>query len=181
VSGLWLAPALAALLIAGPAAAQEPAVATSAARPADIASPDAIIAALYDVISGPAGATRDWARFRSLFAPGGRLIMIEPAADGAPRQARVLSPDDFVAMATPVLAGEGFFERETARRSERYGAMLHAWSTYASRHAERDAKPFEEGVNSIQLFHDGRRWWVLSLTWPAEPPGSLPEEYRRSR
>ena len=42
------------------------------ANPADVASPDAIIAALYDVISGPAGQPRDWNRFRSLFAPGAK-------------------------------------------------------------------------------------------------------------
>ena len=37
-----------------------------AAKPADVASPDAILAATYDVISGPAGP-RDWDRFNSLF------------------------------------------------------------------------------------------------------------------
>src|SRR5215216_1186711 len=52
-----------------PAAPQTP-----VANPADVASMDSIIAALYDVISGPAGKKRDWDRFRSLFAPGARLI-----------------------------------------------------------------------------------------------------------
>jgi len=41
-----------------------------AAKPADVASPDAILAATYDVISGPAGQKRDWDRFRSLFLSG---------------------------------------------------------------------------------------------------------------
>jgi len=36
------------------------------AKPADIASPDAILAAAYDVISGLAGQERDWDRMRSL-------------------------------------------------------------------------------------------------------------------
>src|SRR5688572_18845337 len=44
-----------------PAAAPIP-----AANPADVASIDAIVAALYDVISGPAGKKRDWDRMRSL-------------------------------------------------------------------------------------------------------------------
>ena len=39
-----------------------------AAHPQDVASVDAIIAALYDVISGDSGVVRDWDRFRSLFA-----------------------------------------------------------------------------------------------------------------
>ena len=37
------------------------------ANPADVSSVDAIIAAIYDVVSGPAGEDRDWSRFRSLF------------------------------------------------------------------------------------------------------------------
>ena len=43
------------------------------ARPADNDSIDSVVRAVYSVISGPAG-TRDWARFRSLFADGARLI-----------------------------------------------------------------------------------------------------------
>src|SRR5882762_1290326 len=44
------------------------------ANRADVESIDAIIAATYDVISGPAGKKRDWDRERSLFVPGARLI-----------------------------------------------------------------------------------------------------------
>src|SRR3979490_2964070 len=44
------------------------------ANPADVASIDAIIAAAYDGISGPAGKKRDWDRERSLYFPGARLI-----------------------------------------------------------------------------------------------------------
>src|SRR5215471_2305349 len=35
------------------------------AKPADVHSIDAILAALYDVISGPSGQQRDWDRMRS--------------------------------------------------------------------------------------------------------------------
>ena len=46
----------------------------NSANPADVESIGAIIAACYDVISGPAGKKRDWERERSLFYPGARLI-----------------------------------------------------------------------------------------------------------
>src|SRR5688572_26940736 len=59
-----------------PTAAQTPAAAPAtqapAADPKDVATMDAIVAALYDVISGPAGQKRNWDRFRSLFVPGAR-------------------------------------------------------------------------------------------------------------
>src|ERR1051325_5687173 len=65
----------------------------STAKPEDVATMDAIVAALYDVISGPPGK-RDWDRFRSLFYPGARLIPtgIRPTGEAG---SRVLSPDDY--------------------------------------------------------------------------------------
>lgn len=44
------------------------------ADPSDVGSIEAIVAAAYDVISGPAGKKRDWNRERSLFISGARLI-----------------------------------------------------------------------------------------------------------
>ncbi|MDP3378921.1 MAG: hypothetical protein Q8S53_11195, partial [Brevundimonas sp.] len=56
-----------------------PATATApAADPADVATPEALITAVYDVISGDAGVARDWDRFRSLFHPTARLIPSGP-------------------------------------------------------------------------------------------------------
>ena len=48
---------------------------TAKPRPEDVATPDAIIKAMYDTISGPAGK-RNWYRERSLFLDGARLIPI---------------------------------------------------------------------------------------------------------
>ena len=59
------------------------------AKSDDVKSVDAIVAALYDVISGPAGKPRDWDRFRSLFAPDGRLGIVRPtrpAVNGQPER-----------------------------------------------------------------------------------------------
>jgi hypothetical protein len=38
--------------------------------------------------------------------------------------------------------------------------MAHVWSSYASARTE-DVEPYNRGVNSITLFHDGTRWWVM--------------------
>jgi hypothetical protein len=146
-------------------------------RPADGASEDAVIAALYDVLSGPAGRSRDWDRLRALFAPGARLMPTGVLAGGA-GQLRTLSADEFVATTAPVLAFTGFYERELARRTERFGAVAHAFSTHESRRAPGDARPFRRGVNSIQLWNDGRRWWIVSVLWADETAGSpIPPAY----
>jgi hypothetical protein len=62
-------------------------------RAADTDSVDSVVRAVYDVISGPAGP-RDWARFRSLFADGARLITLR-VTDSAATPV-VMTPDDYV-------------------------------------------------------------------------------------
>jgi hypothetical protein len=165
---------------------------TPGARASDVSSMDNIIAALYDVISGPAGQKRDWDRMRSLFVPGARLIPTSPVRPAGtapdaplkgdePYATRVLDVNGYVSRAGPYLEEHGFFERESARRVESYGNVAHVWSTYESRHNAADAKPFARGINSIQLMNDGARWWIVTVFWQAETPQApLPKKYLKS-
>jgi hypothetical protein len=151
-----------------------------AVNPADVESIDAIIAACYDVISGPAGKKRDWERERSLFYPGARLIPTAtvPGKTDVDLAPLVLDVEGYIARVEPIFANQGFYEIEVARRTEQFGRIAHVWSTYDSKHALSDAKPFMRGVNSIQLFNDGTRWWILSVYWQHESSQfPLPEKY----
>ncbi|HEU5450598.1 MAG TPA: hypothetical protein VFU76_01360 [Terriglobales bacterium] len=149
---------------------QPPAAATTpTAAPADVKSVDAILSALYDVISGPAGKARDWNRFRSLFVPGARLIPLVQKKEGG-YETRVMSPDDYVTRAQGAFDKQGFFEHEISRRTHRWSHLVEVFSVYESRHAADDAKPFARGINSIQLMYDGGRWWVVTILWQAETP-----------
>lgn len=151
--------------------------ATPAANPADVASIDSIIAAVYDVISGPAGKKRDWDRMRSLFVPGARLIPTGARPTGG-YCSRVLTVDEYIERAGGFFDKEGFYERELARQTEQFGQIAHAFSTYDSKHAPEDAKPFQRGINSIQLMNDGKRWWIVTIFWQGEDEKSpLPEKY----
>jgi hypothetical protein len=137
--------------------------------PRDVESIDAIIAAAYDVISGPAEQKRDWNRERSLFYRGARLI---PTATVAGRndvdlEPQILDVEGYIARAEPLLKA-GFYESEVARRTEQFGRIAHVWSTYESRHDPSDPMPFMRGINSFQLFNDGKRWWILSVYWQHE-------------
>lgn len=146
-----------------------------AARPDDVKSMAAVVAAAYDSISGPAGQPRDWDRFRSLFVPGARLIPAVAANGGA--TARVLSVDDYVQRSTAGLE-RGFFEREIARKTDAFGNIAQVFSTYESRHAASDAAPFARGINSFQLLKDGDRWFIVTIYWDSERPGNpIPEQY----
>ncbi len=156
-----------------PAAA---APATPTARPEDVATPEALVAALYDVISGPKGQARDWDRFRSLFAPGARLIPSGKRKDGTVGH-RMLTPEDYIQASGKVLVEEGFREREVFRVAERFGPLVHVFSTYEAFRAE-EKQPFLRGINSIQLIHDGKRWWLLTVAWtPEMPEQPVPAKY----
>jgi hypothetical protein len=159
---------------------KEKAAAVIAARPDDVKSIDAILAALYDAISGPAGE-RDWDRLRSLFYPAARLIPCVRATQekAIPAMtARVLTVDEYIKRAQPAFKANGFFEREIARRGERFGSVAHVFSTYEARHSANDPQPFARGINSFQLFFDGTRWWVVTIFWDSERPDqAIPEEY----
>jgi hypothetical protein len=140
------------------------------ADPNDVDSIDAIITATYDSISGPAGKKRDWKRMRSLFYPSARLIpTANPGANDA-LAPQMLDVDGFIARVEPYFADDGFFEKEIARRTEQFGHIAHAWSTYESRHDADDPEPFIRGINSIQLFYNGARWWIVSIYWQQESP-----------
>jgi hypothetical protein len=159
-----------------PPARSKPAHA-SEARPADVDSIEHILQATYDVISGPAGAPRDWVRFRSLFAEGARLIPVGRRKGGG-FGPRTLSTEEYVALATPVFQKEGFFERGIANRIERFGNIADVFSTYESRHTREDARPFARGINSFQLVNDGKRWWIVNIMWEAESPEHrIPAKY----
>lgn len=148
-----------------------------AANPADVGSMDAIIAAVYDVISGPSEKKRDWNRMRSLFIPGARLIPTGPRQAGG-YGSRVLTVEDFITRSSAVLEKEGFFEKEVSRETDQFGQIAQVFSTYESRHKADDPKPFVRGINSFQLMNDGQRWWIVTIFWQGEDEKHpIPEKY----
>jgi hypothetical protein len=148
-----------------------------AARPEDVASPDAIVKAVYDVISGGAGQKRDWNRMRSLFVPNARLMPAVARQSGG-TAVIVLSVDDYISRSGAALEQNGFFEVEIKRVSESYGNVMHLFSTYESRRLATDEKPFARGINSFQLLKDGDRWWVVSIYLQQETPQlPIPAKY----
>ena len=160
---------------AGLAAQEAPAL--PAAKPADVQSIDGIIAAVYDVISGPAGQARDWDRMRSLFLPGARLIPTGKTPQGEGRH-RVWSLEEYISAAGPILEKDGFFESELSRVAEQYGNIAHLFSSYQSKRTAADPTPFARGINSFQLWHDGTRWWVVTIFWEGETPATpIPDRY----
>jgi hypothetical protein len=129
----------------------------------DVSTLDGIMHALYEVLSGPAGHPRDWGRYRTLFVDGARLIPVV-AVTGQTPHARQLTLDDYIRRVEPIFAVEDFWERETSRQTETFGRVAHVLSRYESLR-DPNGPPFEHGANSMQLFYDDSRWWVVSIMW----------------
>ena len=56
--------------------------------------------------------------------------------------------------------------------------IAHVFSTYESRHSLSDPEPFMRGINSFQLMHDGKRWWIVNVMWQHEAADlPIPERY----
>lgn len=161
-------------------AAQTTALAKSADLPPanakDVESLDAIVAAVYDVISGPPGP-RDWNRFNSLFAKDARLVAVRTPKDGGKPSLLMMTPKDYEERAGKHFLEHGFFEHEVSRKTDSFGAMTHIYTTYESRET-KDGKPIDRGINSMEFFYDGQRWWCVQIYWDAERPGNpIPEKY----
>ena len=132
-------------------------VAAQQARPEDVSSIDGIIRAYYEIVSGPAGEAPDAERDRSIHHPEAWVAIAGTDSSGQP-VVNVMTLDEYHGESQP--REEGFWEWETDRVVSRSGNMVHVWSSYASARTE-GGEPFTRGVNSITLFHDGNRWWIM--------------------
>ena len=144
-------------------------------RPEDVSSPDAIIKAMYDTISGPAGK-RNWHRLRSLYLDGASLI---PTGKRLHKEGelRVMSIDEWIDDVKGFFAENPFYETEIVRHFHRFGNIIQAFSTYEAKDRPENA-PIARGINSIQLLlHEGR-WWIVTVMWDNESKDNpLPEEF----
>ena len=153
-------------------------VETIAPRPEDVATLDGIIKAFYETISGPAGKPREWARDRTLYIPDVRFVSMDQR-DGKPH-AEIMDHQTYVDRTDGFFVREGFFENEIHRVTKSFGNVTHVFSTYEMRTSPTEPVT-GRGVNSIQLYNDGKRWWIISAAWDDErmdnpiPPELLPK------
>ena len=141
----------------------------------DTRSVESTVLALYDVISGEPGSPRDWDRFKNLFKPEARLIPTRKDDQGN-LTIKAMTPDEYVQLFSSRIS-TGFFERELSRKVEEYGTVIHVFSTYETKE-KKDGLVTNRGINSIQLFKDKDRYYVVNIFWCAESMGfALPDKY----
>jgi hypothetical protein len=142
-------------------------VQTIAARTEDVATLDGIMKAFYEVVSGPPGQPRQWARDRTLYIQGMRFVATGVRKGESKPYANIMDHQTFVDDSNSFMVRDGFYEREIHRVTRRFGNIAHIFSTYETRQ-KPDGPVTSRGVNSIELFYDGTRWWIASAIWDGE-------------
>lgn len=149
----------------------------TASDQADFTSIDGIVHAIYESITFSAGENPDMVRFRSLCAPNAPFIRItREGVDKMDLESFLSSFQERVKTG----ALKSFYEGEISRKTNRYGSIAQVFSTYKKGMNTEDPESFVRGINSIQLFYDGQRWWISCIMWEDEQPDNpIPEEYLR--
>lgn len=157
--------------MAGPLGAQE----ASVDHQSDVVSLDAIVEAFYQVVSGPEGEPADRARDEFLHHPAA-LIGIPVRDDQGRAVLRMITLGQYHDAAGGPRT-RPFYEYEVHREVQRFGRVAHVWSTYASSRSP-GGEPFARGINSIELYWDGSRWWITSWSFDQERDGLvIPDQY----
>jgi hypothetical protein len=155
--------------------ARSPVGAQAAQNPEDVATLDGIIKAYYEVVSGPAGEKADRERDEFLHHPSALVAITSVDATGAPSIVAMSIGEYHDRFGGP--RSEGFYEFELHREVQRFGNITHVWSTYAAS-VTPGGEPFTRGINSIQLYNDGERWWITSWIYDSERAGnSIPARF----
>lgn len=171
--------AIAFCVVQGPAksAVRHVEVASVTARADDVSTLDGVVKAYYDVISGPAGQPRQWARDRTLYTPEVRFVIISDDADGTP-VAKQLTHQEFVDDSDAEVVKGGFYEKEIHRIVHRYDNWASVVSTSQSRRTP-DGPVIGHSIDNLDLFWDGRRWWIMHVTIAEiRPDHPLPKEFQ---
>lgn len=137
---------------------------TSYPLKADVETIDGIIKAYYEVISGPAGEPRDWDRDISLHHADALIMMTGKNKSNSPYIITQSLAEYHKSFGVPK---SGFWEYEIKRKTQNFGNITHIWSTYETKR-EKDGAVTARGINSIQLYNDGERWWILSWMFDSE-------------
>ncbi len=166
-----------AALAAAPAAALADKASDTKMQKADVASPDAVVRAAYECVSGPVGRERDWARMRNLWQGGARIILTSDNYEGKPRYEN-MTIETFIARVSEFYKDEGFFERELASTLHRFGNICQIWSTFEIRKGNPPDTVIGRGINSWQLVEKDGRWWISQLIYDFESSKHpIPDRY----
>lgn len=140
---------------------------------------DRAIRGIYESVSGPAGAPRDWDRLRALHAPNARIMILHRLETGG-AALEMLTMDQYQASREPYFDAHAFHETEVDRETSIRGNLAHVYSEFEARRSP-GGPVIMSGYNSIQLVLAEGNWRIVSVLWEAHAetpklmsPGIIP-------
>ncbi len=142
-------------------------------------SPDSLIYQFYNVLSGPA-KERNWELYKSLFHEKAILGVVRTDAQGHQAYSS-FTPEEYTKRNGDFFRTNGFYVNQTHVVTQRFGDIMHLFSTYEFRVTGKDGVQGQQtgrGINSFQLIHDANRWWIISIQYINERPDlPIPKSY----
>jgi hypothetical protein len=142
----------------------------------NVSTLDGIIKAYYDVVTVKKGGKVFFERDSLIHWPGVLVGAVSVSKSGKPAM-HYFTLKEYHRLSDASLEKDGFDEREISRKVEKFGAIYHVWSTYESRN-DAGGPIIERGINSIELFFDGTRFWIMGWIYDGERKDNpIPAEY----
>ena len=139
-------------------------------------SPESIVKACLDILSGPAGEKVDTAKLKFLFLPEARFMVLQNKKDGSTMY-KSFSVEEFLASGGNEVRKDDFSEIELGKAIDVYNGLAQVFQAYKVKQGDFEA----EGINSYQLIFHQDRWWVANIVWTSDRNGvKVPPRYREN-
>lgn len=141
---------------------------------------DGIIAEFYACLDVQKGGQLDSVRLTNLFWPGAQLDGVYKMRKDTTRYGNLrIDIPQYLKIIKEVCATHRFKEWETGRKTISYGHLLTVYSAYELIDVdEKNDTVRLRGVNTFQLFNDGKRWWITYCSYEEESTaGKTPMEF----
>jgi len=137
---------------------------------------DGIMKAYYDVVTVKKGGKISFERDSLQHLPNVKVGWVTHPQNGT-TGFKLVTLKEYHQHSDASLEKEGFYEHEISRKVENFGGIYHVWSTYESRNSPK-GKVIARGINSIELYFDGKRFWILGWFFDGESKTNpLPSKY----
>lgn len=137
---------------------------------------DGVMKAYYDVVTVKKGGKISFERDSLQHLPNVKVGWVTHTPNGS-TGFKLATLKEYHQHADASLEREGFYEHEISRKVEHFGGIYHVWSTYESRNSP-NGKVIARGINSVELYFDGKRFWILGWFFDGESKANpLPAKY----
>jgi hypothetical protein len=142
----------------------------------DVGTIDGIIQAYYNVVTVKKGEKISYQRDSLLHIPNAMVGIVRKTKIGESKL-QMITLKQYHKNSDASLEKDGFYESEISRQVENFGAIYQVWSTYQTKY-EANGPVISRGINSIQLYFDGTRFWIISWAFDSESKEQpIPRKY----